>query len=185
MSVLSKISKSFSGFNIGKLDFNFTKNVDVKDIDIKKIDTSIPNTNLNKIEVTDVNVTGDIASDLKKFESEPGATLLLSRTKDAISKNPKLAALGISGLAASGFIVSEMAKGKTFDEAFESLVELAEDTVEKTTGSTTSVVSGIVHAFLVGLFGEDYLSNFKKIGIVFTIVIFIFLIIKSYKFLKN
>lgn len=162
-----------------------TSNFDVNTNTNTNVNLNVDSTSTTKIEIDTTSASSTkINADLKKYESVPGASLMFSKTSAAIKKNPKLAALGISTLAAAGFIVSEMAKGKTFEEAFESLSDLTEDVVEGVTKGTIDVTTGIIDAFLKGIFGEDYLVIFKKIGIALTMLILIFLIIKGYTIVK-
>jgi len=171
-----------STITTSKVDVNTNTNINTNASSFN-VDSTSPST--TKIDTTTTNAASTkLNTDLKKYESVPGASLMVSKTADAIKKNPKLAALGISTLAAAGFIVSEMAKGKTFGESFDSLVELVEDVVEDVTKGTIDVTTGIIDAFLKGIFGEDYLVKFKKIGIALTVLILIFLIIKGYRFVK-
>ena len=143
-----------STITTSKVDVNTNTNINTNASSFN-VDSTSPST--TKIDTTTNSASTKLNTDLKKYESVPGASLMVSKTADAIKKNPKLAALGISTLAAAGFIVSEMAKGKTFGESFDSLVELVEDVVEDVTKGTIDVTTGIIDAFLKGIFGEDYL----------------------------
>jgi len=198
---------SFAKFTSALSNLNFssiTKKIDLTSLTsvTKKADFTDFATSLKKVDVDASSFTtaakqtdnvadsaGDLASTLKKFEAQPGATAVLSKTAAVMSKNPKLTALGISTLSAAGYIAFQMASGKTFEEATQDLLNLVEEAVESTVdavaGPLTDVVGGVIDAFMKGLFGENYLTYVKGSAIAVLIMIILGIILKVYTLVKK
>lgn len=185
MSFLSKISKGLSGLNISKTTSAVTSTTKKVDIDSFADAFKATTTKAAKNVDEGIDASSDLASSLKKFETQPGASAVLSKTAKVMANNPKLTALGVSTLAASGYIAFQMSQGLTFEESVEKLTGLArdvvEDATEKVAGATASTALVIVDAFLKGLFGENYLTYAKGAGVLFVLFVLlrIFLLIKS------
>jgi len=196
----SKITKAFSDLDISSIAkkstslTDLTKKIDLTDFTsaFKKtagdIDTGSLTTVTKKADgVTDVG--GDLASSLKKFETQSGASAVLSKTAAVMAKNPKMTVLGISALSAAGYVAFQMANGKTFDEAMGELLEIVEDAVEDVVevaaGGTTDIVFGIVDAFMRGLFGDDYLTYVKGAAISVLVVFILGIVLKIYSLVKK
>ena len=192
----SKITSALSDINFSSIAKKSTSVTDLaKKVDIGDF-TSCFTTATTKItknadEAVEVasDVSGGIASKLKKFESQAGASAVLSKTAAVMAKNPKLTVLGISTLSAAGYIAFQMTQGKTFDEAVGDLLEIVEEAVETTVetvaGSTTDVVTGILDAFMKGLFGEDYLTYVKGSAIALIVMIILGIMLKVYSLVKK
>ena len=195
----SKITSALSDINFSSIAKKSTSATDLaKKVDIGDFTSSFTTatTKITKstdeaVEVAEVasDVSGGIASKLKKFESQPGASAVLSKTAAVMAKNPKLTVLGISTLSAAGYIAFQMTQGKTFDEAVGDLLEIVEEAVETTVetvaGSTTDVVTGILDAFMKGLFGEDYLTYVKGSAIALIVMIILGIMLKVYSLVKK
>ena len=192
----SKITSALSDINFSSIAKKSTSVTDLaKKVDIgdftSSFTTATTKITKNADEAVEVStqVSGGIASKLKKFETQPGAAALLSKTAAVMSKNPKLTVLGISTLAASGFVAFQMSQGRTFDEAIGDLLDVVEDAVEDTVefaaGSTVDVVSGILDAFMKGLFGEDYLTYVKGSAIALLVMIILGIMLKVYSLVKK
>lgn len=192
----SKITSALSDINFSSIAKKSTSVTDLaKKVDIgdftSSFTTATTKITKNADEAVEVasDVSGGIASKLKKFESQPGASAVLSKTAAVMAKNPKLTVLGISTLSAAGYIAFQMTQGKTFDEAVGDLLEIVEEAVETTVetvaGSTTDVVSGILDAFMKGLFGEDYLTYVKGSAIALIVMIILGIMLKVYSLVKK
>lgn len=192
----SKITSALSDINFSSIAKKSTSATDLaKKVDIgdftSSFTTATTKITKNADEAVEVasDVSGGIASKLKKFESQPGASAVLSKTAAVMAKNPKLTVLGISTLSAAGYIAFQMTQGKTFDEAVGDLLEIVEEAVETTVetvaGSTTDVVTGILDAFMKGLFGEDYLTYVKGSAIALIVMIILGIMLKVYSLVKK
>lgn len=192
----SKITSALSDINFSSIAKKSTSVTDLaKKVDIgdftSSFTTATTKITKNADEAVEVasDVSGGIASKLKKFESQPGASAVLSKTAAVMAKNPKLTVLGISTLSAAGYIAFQMTQGKTFDEAVGDLLEIVEEAVETTVetvaGSTTDVVTGILDAFMKGLFGEDYLTYVKGSAIALIVMIILGIMLKVYSLVKK
>lgn len=192
----SKITSALSDINFSSIAKKSTSVTDLaKKVDIgdftSSFTTATTKITKNADEAVEVasDVSGGIASKLKKFESQAGASAVLSKTAAVMAKNPKLTVLGISTLSAAGYIAFQMTQGKTFDEAVGDLLEIVEEAVETTVetvaGSTTDVVTGILDAFMKGLFGEDYLTYVKGSAIALIVMIILGIMLKVYSLVKK
>lgn len=192
----SKITSALSDINFSSIAKKSTSATDLaKKVDIgdftSSFTTATTKITKNADEAVEVasDVSGGIASKLKKFESQAGASAVLSKTAAVMAKNPKLTVLGISTLSAAGYIAFQMTQGKTFDEAVGDLLEIVEEAVETTVetvaGSTTDVVTGILDAFMKGLFGEDYLTYVKGSAIALIVMIILGIMLKVYSLVKK
>ena len=141
---------------------------------MKKTDVSDVTSNITTSTTTAAKKI-DLASSLKKFETFPGAASNLSRVSTFISKNPKLAASGISGLAAAGYVAFLMSNGLSFDDSLQKLGDLIEDTIEDVVDTTTDIVGGgasaVLTGFLKGIFGENYMYYMYVFGVIFFMMI--------------
>jgi len=196
----SKLTNALSNINFSsiakKTDLSsltsVTKKADFGDFatSLKKVDVDTSSFSTAAKKTDDVaGSAGDVASSLKRFETQPGATAVLSKTAAVMAKNPKLTALGITTLSAAGYIAFQMSQGKTFDEAFEDLLSVVEDAVEKTVevvaGSTADVAVGIIDAFMKGIFGENYLTYVKGSAIVLILMFILGIVLKVYTLVKK
>lgn len=185
MSILSKVTKGLSGFNFSKTTSAVTTTT--KKIDVDSFADAFKATSTKAAKNVDdgIDASSDVASSLKKFESQPGASAVLSRTAKVMANNPKLAALGVTTLAASGYIAFQMSQGLTFEEAVDKLVDVVGDTVEDATSKVADATTGtalvIVDSFLKGLLGENYLTYVKGVGILFVLFVLlrVFITIKA------
>ena len=188
----SKITSALTSLNFSSIAKKSTSVTDIaKKVDLQDFTSSFQTATTKITKSTDelADSTGSIASGLKKFEGQAGATAVLSKTAAVMAKNPKLSVLGISTLSAAGYIAFQMAQGKTFDEAVGDLLEIVEDTVENTVeavaGSTTDVVSGILDAFMKGLFGENYMTYVKGSAISLLVMVILGIMLKVYSLVKK
>ena len=188
----SKITSALTSLNFSSIAKKSTSVTDIaKKVDLADFTSSFQTATTKITKSTDelVDSSGDIASKLKKFEGQAGATAVLSKTAAVMAKNPKLTVLGISTLSAAGYVAFQMANGKTFDEAVGDLLEIVEDTVENTVeavaGSTTDVVSGILDAFMKGLFGENYMTYVKGSAISLLVMVILGIMLKVYSLVKK
>lgn len=175
---MSKLFSSLADINFSKITSGIA---DSSSTTIKKVDLSSFTTTLKKTDLTSAgDVTSsvtkkvDIGDSLKKFETFPGAASNLSRVSSFVAKNPKLAAAGISGLAAAGYVAFLMADGATFEEATEKLKGLVGDGIEAAVDTTADVFGGIagsaVDGALTGLLGENYMYYVYAIAVVMVMV---------------
>lgn len=159
---LAKLTGLVTDLNLSKITSavtTSTKTLDVSDITsaLKKTTTNLVDSSTTAAKQT----AADVASSLKKFEGFPGAQARLGQVTTAMAKHPKIAAVGITGLAAAGYVAYLMGEGATFDEAMNELVDLvtdvAEDVAETVVDKATGAITGTLSILLEGIFGENYM----------------------------
>ena len=173
---LKKLTGLVTDLNFGKVTSAITtstKNLDVSDITsaLKKTTTNLVDSTASATKKT----ASDVASSLKKFEGFPGAQARLSQVTTAMAKHPKISAVGITGLAAAGYVAYLMGEGATFEEAIGELADLvedvAEDIVETAVDKATSAITGTTGILLEGIFGENYMYYVYGGGSIFLLIV--------------
>lgn len=158
-------SKLVSNINISKITSSVAdaaksgiKNIDPSSF-LKKAKNMVPSTTVfKKVSVLKASkkTSKEMAGSINEFASHPGARSKLGQVTSVMSRNPKIAAAGITATAAAGYVAFRMAEGSTFAEAFDELVDVAGDIVEKIGDTAMDVVGNTTNKLFSSLLGENY-----------------------------
>ena len=109
----------------------------------------------------------------------------MAKTVEFIAKYPKITTLGITTLAAAGYITAQMAQGLSFEEAAQKLLDLVEEAtssvISTVTEGATDIIGGGVSAFLEALLGE----NWKNYVYGFLGIVGLIFFLKLYKLIRS
>ena len=143
-------------------------------------DSFFTTTTKNADEASAAAKKADTISTLKQFESVPSSSSTLSKTASFMASNPKITALGITTVAAAGYITAQMANGLSFEEAWNKLLEIVEGVASEVVSTGTEAATGIFgvafSSLMESLLGENWMMYvygvLGLVGIVFLLKIY-------------
>ena len=171
-----------SGLNLAKISSSVadaaksaTKAIDPSSI-LKNAKNVVPTTSVltkfKKVSVLKASkkTSKEMVTSMNEFASHPGAKGKLSQVASAMKRNPKIAAAGITTTAAAGYVAFRMGEGATFAEAFDELIDVSGDIVDKIADTAVSAVGSGSDKLLTSLLGENYKLYLYAAGAIWVII---------------